>query len=88
MFDVKAKADEIIKKVSEDKSLAKNFLKAPVKTVEDLLGVDLPNDTLNAIVVGVKGKINVEKLAGMLDSDGDGKPELGALGKISEVFKK
>lgn len=88
MFDVKAKADEIIKKVSEDKSLAKNFLKAPVKTVEDLLGVDLPDEAVKKVVEDVKEKLDPKKLAAMLDSDGDGKPDLGALGKISEVFKK
>ena len=78
MFDVKAKADEIIKKVSEDKSLAKNFLKAPVKTVEDLLGVDLPDEQIKAVVEGVKAKLLagdgniVDKIKGLFDGKKDG----------------
>lgn len=82
MLAIKEKVEELVKKIMGDKALGKSFLSDPAKTVESLLGVDLPNDTLNAIVEGVKGKINVEKLAGMLDSDGDGKPDFGLLGKL------
>ena len=43
---------------------------------------------MKKIIEGVREKINIEKIGALLDSDGDGKPDLGALGKISEVFKK
>ena len=82
MLDIKEKVEELVKKIMGDKTLGKSFLSDPAKTVESLLGVDLPDDTLKAVIEGVKSKINVEKLAGMLDSDGDGKPDLGLLGKL------
>lgn len=82
MFDVKAKVDELVKKISSDKDLAKKFVKDPVKTVEGLLGVDLPDETVKKLIDGVKDKISVEKIGALLDSDGDGKPDLGALTKL------
>ena len=82
MFDVKAKVDELVKKISGEKDLAKRFLKEPVKTVESLLGVDLPDETVKKLVEGVKEKINLEKIGALLDSDGDGKPDLGAISKL------
>ena len=82
MPDIKELIEEIVKKITGDKALSKSFLGEPAKTVESLLGVDLPDDVVKAVTEGVKGKINVEKLAGMLDSDGDGKPDLGLLGKL------
>ena len=82
MFDVKAKVDELVKKITSDKDLAKKFVKDPVKTVEGLLGVDLPDETVKKLIDGVKDKISVEKLGALLDSDGDGKPDLGALARL------
>ena len=82
MFDVKAKVDELVKKISGEKDLAKKFLKDPVKTVESLLGVDLPDETVKKVIAGVKEKISLEKINALLDSDGDGKPDLGALKKF------
>ena len=40
----------------------------PVKTVEKLLGVDLPDDIIEKVVDGVKAKISVDKLSGAMDS--------------------
>lgn len=88
MFDVKAKVDELVKKITSEKDLAKKFVKEPVKTVEGLLGVDLPDENVKKVIEGVKEKISLDKLGKLLDSDGDGKPDLGALGKITDVFKK
>ena len=82
MFDVKAKVDELVKKITSEKDLAKKFLKNPVKTVEDLIGKDLPDEKVKEVVKGVKEKINPEKIKALLDSDGDGKPDLGIFKKI------
>lgn len=68
MIDVKAKVEEIVEKVSKDKGLQENFRKEPVKTVEGLLGVDLPDDVVKKVVDGVKGKLSVDKVSGALGS--------------------
>lgn len=68
MIDVKAKVEEIVEKVSKDKGLQENFRKEPVKTVEGLLGVDLPDDVVRKVVDCVKGKISADKVSDAVSS--------------------
>lgn len=67
-MDLKEKIEGIVEKVTKDKSLMEKFQKNPTKTVEDLLGVDLPDDVVEKVVEGVKGKISVDKLSGVAES--------------------
>lgn len=68
MSDVKAKINEVVEKVTKDKDLKEKFQKDPIKTVEGIIGVDLPDDAMQKVVEGVKGKISLDKLSGALDS--------------------
>ena len=68
---LKEKIEEIVKKITTDKTLAAKFKADPITTVEGLLGVDLPNDQIEQIVEGIKAiialdKIDVDKVAGVL----------------------
>ena len=58
---LKDKLDEIVDKIKSDKNIAAKFQKDPIGTVEDLIGIDLPNDQLEAVVDAVKAKINLDK---------------------------
>ena len=87
-MDIKAQIESIAEKLQKDKALHAQFKKDPVKAVEKLLGVDLPEDQINAVISGVKAKINLDTVSGMLDSDGDGKPDLGALSKLGGILGK
>lgn len=69
-MDLKAQITEVIEKVTKDEALKKKFLSEPVKTVESLIGIDLPDESIQKIVDGVKAKISVEKLGGLLDKFG------------------
>ena len=71
-MDIKAKITELVEKIKNDKELQAQFKADPVKAVEKLLGVDLPDDTVEKIVDGVKAKMTADKR-----SDG-----LGALKKL------
>lgn len=71
-MDIKAKIDEIVYKVKNDPDIAKKFQSSPVKTVEEILGADLPDDVINQIVDGVKARVNINEL----------KDKLGGLGGI------
>ena len=68
-MDIKAKIDEIVNKVKSDPDIASKFQKDPIKTVEGILGVDLPDDVIKQVVDGVKTKVNVDdikdKLSGL-----------------------
>lgn len=65
-MDIKAKIEELVEKIKNDKDLASKFQKDPIGTVEKLLGVDLPNDQIEKLVEGIQAKISLDKLGGML----------------------
>lgn len=65
-MDIKAKVEEIVSRLRSDKSLMARFQSEPVKAVEELLGCDLPDDQISAIVDAVKAKLGADKLSGVL----------------------
>ena len=69
---LKDKVEEIVKKVTSDKKIAAKFKADPVSTVEELLGIDLPNDQVEKIVEAVKAKVTLDKVDDLL----------GGLGKL------
>ena len=69
-MDIKAKIDEIVNKVKSDPDIASKFQKDSIKTVEGILGVDLPDDVIKQIVDGVKAKVNVDELKGKIGALG------------------
>lgn len=71
-MDIKAKIEEIADKVKNDPDIASKFQKEPIKTVEGILGIDLPDDVINQVVDGVKAKVNIDGL----------KDKLGGLGGL------
>lgn len=74
-MDIKAKIDEVVNKVKSDEGFAEKFQKEPVKAVEEVAGVDLPDDVINNVIEGVKAKINIggvaEKLGGLFGGKKD-----------------
>ena len=73
-MDIKEKVEEIVEKIKADKDFAKNFKEDPIKTVEKLIGIDLPEDQIEALVKMVKAKVDLDALA-------------GGLGKLGGLFK-
>lgn len=69
---LKEKMDDIVEKIKTDKNIASKFQRDPISTVEELLGIDLPNDQLEGLVDAIKAKLKLEKA-------GDA---LGGLGKL------
>ena len=69
---IKDKVDGIVDKIKSDKNLLARFKSEPVKVVEELVGIDLPDELIEKLVDGVKAKIAI-------DSVGDA---LGALGGL------
>ena len=67
-MDIKEKIKELVEKISKDPKLQAQFRENPVKAVETLLGVDLPDDVANKVVDGVKAKLAADKVSGGLDA--------------------
>ena len=65
-MDIKAKIEEIVNKLKTDKTLMSRFTKEPVSVVEELIGIDLPDDQIEKLVDGIKAKLNMDKLGGAL----------------------
>lgn len=74
-MDIKAKIEEIVEKVKNDKTVAAKFQKDPIKTVEGLIGIDLPDEQIQKVVEAVKAKVNLDKVGDLLGGLG------GLLGK-------
>jgi tartrate dehydratase alpha subunit/fumarate hydratase class I-like protein len=67
-MDIKEQITTAVEKITKDEKLQEQFKKDPVKTVEQVLGVSLPDDVVNKIVDGVKAKLSVDKASDVLGS--------------------
>lgn len=67
-MDIKEMIEKMVEQVTKNDDLKKLFQKEPIKAVEKILGVDLPDDLVEKIVAGVKAKIAGDGLADALGS--------------------
>ncbi len=67
-MDFKEKIEEIVEKVTKDEALVSSFKEDPIKTVEKVAGVDLPDDVVDKIVDAIKAKVSVDKAANLFGS--------------------
>jgi len=74
-MNINEKIEEIVDKIKSDKNISTKFQKDPVATVEELIGIDLPNDQIEKVVDGIKAKIKFDNVSDML-------------GGLSGLFKK
>lgn len=66
-FDIKEKIEEIVEKIQKNPALLKKFNTEPVKVVEELVGIDLPDELIEKIVDGVKAKVTMDKVGDALE---------------------
>ena len=65
-MDIKAKAAELIDKIKEDPALLSQFRENPVKVVESIIGMDLPDDQIKQLAELIKAKIDLDKVGNLL----------------------
>ncbi len=65
-MDIKAKIEELVDKIKGDKDLLAKFKDDPIKTVEGIIGIDLPDDQLGKLVDGIKAKISLDSIGDKL----------------------
>ena len=66
-MDTEKIVSEVISKLTSNKDLMAAFTKDPVATLEKTLGIDLPDEQINAVIAEVKKKIASEGASGILD---------------------
>ena len=69
-FDIKEKIEDLVEKIQKNPALLKKFKTEPVKVVEELVGIDLPDELIEKIVDGVKAKVTMDKVGDALDALG------------------
>lgn len=68
-MDIKEQIHKVLEEVSRNPNIKEQFEKEPVKVIEKLIGVDLPDDIVMKIIDDVKAKLtmdDVSKVAGAL----------------------
>ena len=65
-MDIKEKIEELVEKIKSDDELMEKFRKEPVKVIESLIGIDLPDDQMEQVINGIKAKIKLDDIGDML----------------------
>ncbi len=63
MDELKEKIERIVEKIQDSAALKEQFETEPVKVIEKVLGVDLPDEIVEKIIDGVKAKLTVDKIS-------------------------
>ena len=63
-MDIKEQIEKLVKSILADEALKEKFQTEPIKAVEQVLGVDLPDDVIQSVITGVKAQLTAEQLAG------------------------
>ena len=66
-IDVKATIEELVSKLQKDPALLQSFQKDPVKALEQLTGMNLPDEQLKPLIAGIKAKLAAADIGGALD---------------------
>ena len=64
-MDIAKIITDAVNALLKDEELLKAFKKDPIGTVEKKLGIDLPDEQIEAVVKGIKAKIDVDDALGM-----------------------
>ena len=62
-MDIQKIISDVLDKLKSDKKLAAKFDTDPTAVLEELIGIDLPNDQLNAVIDGIKAKLKLDDVA-------------------------
>jgi len=98
--DIKGKIDQMVDRIKNDETLKEQFKKDPIKAVESVLGVDLPDEAVKKIIADTKARLsggaakaesaggNAVEKAGEVLGDMAGKVTGAAGGLVDSIKKK
>ncbi|GFH95185.1 hypothetical protein IMSAGC003_01721 [Lachnospiraceae bacterium] len=67
-MNLKEQITKMVESISKDKNLREQFKKEPVKALESVLGVDLPEDVIEQVIAGVKAKLTADNVSDAVDT--------------------
>jgi len=62
-MDIQKIISEVLEKLGSDKELRSKFDIDPVKTLEKVFNIDLPDDQINAVIDAIKAKLDLDDVA-------------------------
>ncbi len=65
-MDIKANVEQLVKKIQSDPKLLNEFKENPVKVIEAIVGMDLPDAEIMKLAELVKAKIDLDKAGDLL----------------------
>ena len=65
-MDIKKNVEELVEKIQKNPKLLKEFQEDPIKVIEELTGLDLPDAELKKLAELVKAKIDMDKVGDLL----------------------
>lgn len=69
-MDIRKMAEELVEKIQKNPKLLNKFKTDPVSVIEELIGIDLPNDQIEKVADLVKAKIDLDKVGDLLGGIG------------------
>ncbi len=67
-MDIKEQISKVIKEISQNPNIKEQFDKEPVKVIEKIIGLDLPDDIVMKIIDGVKAKLTMDGASKVVDT--------------------
>ena len=67
-MDMKEQISKIVEEVSKNPDIKEQLEKEPVKVIEKVIGVDLPDDIVMNIIDGVKAKLTIDDVSKVADT--------------------
>ncbi|MBQ8554718.1 MAG: hypothetical protein IJ438_02480 [Clostridia bacterium] len=62
-MDIQKIISDVLEKLTSDDSLKASFKTNPTKVLEKLIGIDLPDEQIDAVIKGVMAKIDLDDAA-------------------------
>ena len=67
-MDIKEQINKVVEEISKNPNIKEQFEKEPVKLIEKLIGVDLPDEIVTKIIDGVKAKLTLDGVSKVADT--------------------
>ena len=67
-MDIKNQINKVVEEITKNPDIKEQFEKEPVKVIEKIIGIDLPDDVVMKIIDGVKAKLTLDSVSKVTDT--------------------
>ena len=66
-MDIKEQISKMTDAIKNNPDIKEQFEKEPVKAIESIIGIDLPDDIVETVIDGVKANLTVDSISKFAD---------------------